>query len=128
MRLAAAAWLAYAEGRKDEALKRRERRRSSTRRPENTPSRPAPSCPPRELLADMLLETGRPAEALVEYEAALREAPGRFNSLYGGARAAELAKKPERARELYARLVGQCVAGSPRSELAEARRFLEARG
>ena len=89
------------------------------------PVTPGAVLPARELLGDMLLESGRPAEALVEYEASLREAPGRFNSLYGGARAAELAKKPERAHELYARLVGQCVPGSQRSELAEARRFLE---
>ena len=70
----------------------------------------------------MLLEAGRPAEALVEYEAALREAPGPFNSLSGAARAAELSKDHGRARELYGKLIGQTVQGSPRPELGEARR------
>jgi tetratricopeptide (TPR) repeat protein len=126
MRLAAAAWAAYGEGRKDAAV---ELARSAALLEEKTgknPVTPGAPLPARELFADMLLEMGRPAEALVEYDAALREAPNRFNSLYGAARAAELAKKPERARELYAKLVGQCVPDSSRPELAQARRALAA--
>ncbi len=128
MRLAAAAWVAYADGKKDEALKLARAAAELEEKVGKHPVTPGAVLPARELLAEMLLASGRPAEALVEFEASLREAPGRFNSLYGGARAAELAKKPDRARELYGRLVGQCVAASTRSELAEARRFLETRG
>lgn len=124
MRLAAAAWVAYAEGKKDEALKLARSAAELDEKVGKHPVTPGAVLPARELLGEMLLESGRAADALVEYEASLREAPGRFNSLYGGARAAELAKKPDRARELYGKLVGQCVAGSSRSELAEARRFL----
>ena len=65
----------------------------------------------------------KPAEALAAYEASLREAPNRFNSLYGAARAAERSQQTDRARELYAALLAQCVADSPRPELAEARKF-----
>ena len=76
----------------------------------------------------MLLEMGQPAEALAAYEASLREAPNRFNSLYGAAHARrELVEEPDRARELYAKLVAQCVADSPRPELAAARRYLAGR-
>jgi tetratricopeptide (TPR) repeat protein len=124
-RLASGAWLAYAEGKKDEALKMARAAADLEDRTGKHPVTPGAVLPARELLGDMLLDSGRPAEALVEYEASLREAPGRFNSLYGAARAAELAKKPERARELYGKLVGQCVSGSSRPELTEARRFLE---
>ena len=85
---------------------------------------PGSMLPPRELLGDMLLEAGRPAEALVAYDAALREAPNRFNGLYGAARAAQLTGDSARARELYAKLVAQCVADSPRPELAAASRYL----
>jgi tetratricopeptide (TPR) repeat protein len=126
MHLAAAAWIAYGEGRKDAAV---ELARSAAVLEEKTgknPVTPGAPLPARELLADMLLEMGRPAEALAEYDAALREAPNRFNSLSGAARAAELAKKPDRARELYAKLADQCVADSSRPELAQARRVLEA--
>jgi hypothetical protein len=66
---------------------------------------------------------GQPTEALAAYEASLREAPNRFNSLYGAARAAERSQNIERARALYAALVAQCVANSPRPELAQARKF-----
>ncbi len=82
----------------------------------------APHRPRRRLEFRHRLELGRPADALREYEAALRSAPNRFNGLYGAARAAAAAGEPERARELYAQLVAQC-AGAPgaRPELARAR-------
>ena len=78
--------------------------------------------PARELLGDMLLEMNRPAEALAAYEVSLRDAPNRFNSLYGAARAAELSQDLARARTLYAALIAQCVADSARPELAHARK------
>ncbi len=124
MGLAARAWLADAEGRKAEALKLA---RSAAELEEKTgkhPVTPGSILPARELLADMLLEMGRADEALKEYEASLGEAPNRFNSLAGAARAAMLAKKTDRARELYGMLLEQSVPASPRPELEQARRFL----
>ena len=101
-RLAAAAWLAYAEGRKDEAVKTGAGRgRARGERPASIPSPRDAPLPARELLGDMLLEMGQPAEALAAYEASLREAPNRFNSLYGAARAAERSQQHRsRARAL----------------------------
>jgi len=125
LRLAAAAWVGWAEGRKDGAL---ELARAAAELDEKTgkhPVTPGSMLPPRELLGDMLLEAGRPADALVAYDAALRDSPGRFNGLYGAARAAQLAGDSARARGLYAKLVAQCVADSPRPELAAARRYLD---
>jgi tetratricopeptide (TPR) repeat protein len=122
-RLAAAAWLAYAEGRKDEAVKVA---RAAAQLEEATgkhPVTPGPPLPARELLGDMLLERGQSTEALAAYEASLREAPNRFNSLYGAALAAERSQHTVRARELYTALLEQCVADSPRPELAQARTF-----
>lgn len=124
IRLAAAAWLAYAEGKKDEGLRMTRAAAELDEKTGKHPVTPGAPLPARELLGDMLLEMGKPAEALVEYEASLREAPGRFNSLYGAARSAELSKQPARARELYGKLVAQCVAASPRPELAEARKYV----
>jgi tetratricopeptide (TPR) repeat protein len=127
MRLAAAAWLARANGRDDEAL---ELGRSAADLDEKTgkhPVTPGSVLPPRELLGDMLLETNRPAEALAEYEAALRQAPRRFNSLYGAARAAERAGKADRAAKLYRELVEMTAEGARRPELRDARRFVSHR-
>jgi tetratricopeptide (TPR) repeat protein len=128
MRLAGAAWLTYAEGKTDEALRMARAAAELDEKTGKHPVTPGAVLPPRELLGDMLLEMGKPAEALIEYEASLREAPNRFNGLYGAARAAELSNQPARARELYGRLAAQCAAGSARKELAEARRYLEKRG
>ena len=124
MRLAAAAWLAFAEGKKGEALALARSAAELEAKAGKHPVTPGAVLPARELLGDMLLEMGRPAEALAEYEASLSEAPGRFNSLYGAARAAEAAGKRERAAQMYGALLAQCVPDSPRPELAQARRYV----
>jgi tetratricopeptide (TPR) repeat protein len=127
MRLAAAGIVARVEGRDDEALRLL---RSGAELDEKTgkhPVTPGAVLPPRELLADVLLETGRAAEALAEYETSLREAPNRFNSLAGAARAAERAGKPERAAELYGRLIDMTVKDAQRPELQEARKVVAAK-
>jgi hypothetical protein len=122
--LAAAAWLTFAEGEQEAALKTAQEAAALEERTGKHPVTPGAPLPARELLGDMLLEMGQPAEALGAYDASLREAPNRFNSLYGAARAAELAQNMERARALYAALLAQCVADSARPELAQARKFI----
>ncbi|HEV2116927.1 MAG TPA: hypothetical protein VGR48_12930, partial [Terriglobales bacterium] len=52
--------------------------------------------------------------------AALRDSPRRFNSLYGAARAAELAGNTAEAREYYATLVQSCDPAADRPELKQA--------
>src|SRR4029077_10892728 len=53
--------------------------------------------PAREMLADMYMDLERPAEALVEYEIALKIDPNRFNGLYGAAQAATQAQQKDKA-------------------------------
>ncbi len=124
MRLAAAAWLAFAEGRKEEALTTARAAAGLDEKSGKHPVTPGAILPPRELLADMLLEMGKPAEALEEYRASLRLAPARFNSFVGAARAAEAAGDMAAAAAYYRALVAQCLPDSPRPELAQARAFL----
>ena len=52
------------------------------------PVTPGALLPVREMLADILLEQGAPAEALKEYETVLKTAPRRYNATAGAARAA----------------------------------------
>jgi tetratricopeptide (TPR) repeat protein len=74
------------------------------------------------MIADILLEAKHPAEALTEYEASLKNDPGRFDSLYGAAQAASAAGKPEKAKDYYAQVVKNCAgSNSERSELKQAR-------
>jgi len=126
MRLAAASWLAFAEGRKDEALALARSAAELDEKAGKHPVTPGSILPPRELLGDMLLEMGRAEEALAAYEASLQDAPGRFNSLYGAGRAAEAAGRRDVAARMYGALLEQCVSGSPRAELAQARKYVAA--
>jgi tetratricopeptide (TPR) repeat protein len=81
--------------------------------------------PMRELFAEMLLETGQPAPALREFEAALKENPNRYRGLYGAARAAEAAGDQEKAASYFAKLVTLSKnADTDRPEIAQAKTFL----
>lgn len=122
---AAAAWLAQAEGKTDEAerlLRAAAELEDST---DKHPVTPGAILPAREMLGDLLLERKQPAQALKEYEAVLETAPNRFNSLYGAARAAELAGNRQKARTYYTKLTTICSrANGQRSELELAKAYL----
>jgi hypothetical protein len=123
-RLAVAAWIARAEGRNEEALSLMRTGAEAEEATEKHPVTPGPIKPARELLGEMLIELGRPAEALKEFEASHRVEPNRFQGLYGAARAAELAGDGATARTYYVRLVdlGKAADGD-RPELRQAKRF-----
>ncbi len=86
--LGAAAWLTLAERRNADALtslREAVRREDATEKAAVTPG---PLVPMRELLGDMLLEIGQPAQALKEYEQSLIKDPNRFRTLDGARKAA----------------------------------------
>lgn len=123
-----AAWVARAEGKNDEAVKLMVAAADLEDSTEKQPVTPGPVLPARELLADLLLDLGRPAEALREFETSLRNAPNRFNSLFGAGRAAELSGDREKAGQFYSQLLTVCErAESDRAELTAAKQFLEKR-
>jgi tetratricopeptide (TPR) repeat protein len=115
------AWLAFAQGRNDDALKLLR----TVADKQDAEGKGEVELPAREMLADMLLEMGRPKEALAKYEKSMKTDPNRFNGLAGAGRAAELAHQPEKARTYYARLLKNCDNGthSDREELVHARSF-----
>jgi len=86
--LGAEAWLDHAEHREDAALARMRRAAEREDATEKSAVTPGPLAPARELLGDMLMELGRPAEALIEYRAALLREPNRYRTLDGARRAA----------------------------------------
>jgi hypothetical protein len=65
---------------------------------------PGPIIPARELLADLLLASGKAGEALQEYEAVLNKEPNRYRAVLGAARAASRAANESRARDLFKQL------------------------
>lgn len=120
----AKSWVAHAEGRHDEAL---QLLRSIADKEEGE-AESSQGLPAHEMIADMLMDTNKPEEALAEYQKALKNDPGRFDSLYGAAHAAELAGKHDKANEYYSQLVKNCEGSkSERSELQHAREQVEVR-
>ncbi len=88
------------------------------------PVTPGTVLPQRELLADLLLDLGRPGEALKEYEASLAVAPNRLHALAGAARAADLLGESRRARTFANLLSAIAIPGSTRPEVVAARKLL----
>lgn len=113
--------IAYAEGKKDEAVKVLKAAADEDDTLGKHPVSPGSLIPARELLADVLLEMGKPADALKEYEACLALNPKRFNSLHGAGRSAELAGKAKIAQAHFRTLLDQAAPGASRPEVAQIR-------
>jgi len=119
---AASAWVAFGEGKKDEAVDLLRRTADAEDILGKHPVSPGALVPAREQLGDLLLKLNRPEEAQREFEAALKIYPGRFRGLYGAAQAAEQTGEKEKAHQYYAKLIEQTAkADGSRSELAQLR-------
>lgn len=116
----AQAWLAFAEGNSTKAAQLLEA--AADRQKEA--GKGETEMPAREMLAGMLLESGQADQALAQYERSLKTDPNRFNGLYGAARAAELAQRPDVAMAYYKQLLANCNSESDRPELAKAKAYL----
>jgi tetratricopeptide (TPR) repeat protein len=102
------AWTAFADGASADALK--SMRESADL--QDKVGQGEVDIPAREMLADMLLELGRPAEALVEYQEALKLSPNRFNGLYNAGMAAEAAGDKAQANKYYTALLESTDGGA----------------
>ncbi len=124
---AASAWVAAAEGKKNDAIDMLRRSADAEDILGKHPVSPGALVPIREQLGSLLLEVGQPAEAQREFEAALKIYPGRFRGLYGAAQAAELAGDNQGANRYYTKLAAQTSkAGDSRHELIHVHEFLSA--
>lgn len=124
-RMTIEAWIAQEEEKNETALQLMRNAAEMEDSVEKHPVTPGDVLPARELLGDMLLLNNKPEEALTAYEATLAISPNRFNSLYGAAKAAEMAGKTDQAGNYYQKLLEIAVISeSERSELKEAERFL----
>src|SRR5467141_653482 len=124
---AASAWVAAAEGKKNDAIDMLRRAATSEDILGKHPVSPGAFVPIREQLGALLLEMGQPTEAQREFEAALKIYPGRFRGLYGAALAAEQAGDKQNASRYYAKLAAQTTkSDGSRDELNHVREFLAA--
>lgn len=120
------AWILLQQGKKTEALKMMSDAADMEDHTEKHPVTPCEVIPARELLADMLLQTGDAGKALQAYEADLERHPNRFNGLYGAGSAAEKLHDQQKARLYYTELMTISNSGdSNRAELGGVRLFLK---
>jgi len=113
------AWLAFAEGRAEDAIAGLRRVADQ----EDANGGESVSVPAREMLGDLLFEMKRPADALETYTAALRHAPNRFNSVYGAARSAQALGNDVEAEDSFRRLLSIAAEDADRPEIREAKLF-----
>ena len=124
----ASAWLLYAQGQYDEALRAMGAAADAEDRTEKAPVTPGPIAPARELYGAMLLERGMAKEALATFESTLRKEPNRLGAAVGAAKAADKAGDATRARQHYAAAASLAENGDPvRPDIAAARTFLAKR-
>jgi len=116
----AEAWLAFAKGKSDEALA--ELHAAADRQDKNGGE--SVGIPAREMLADMLLELKRPANALAEYKIALKNSPNRFDGLVGAARAAQASGDVGAAQTFYTQLALVCSPAADRPEIKEVGKYV----
>jgi hypothetical protein len=123
-RLGGAAWVAFAKGDHDKALHLMAAAADLEDNSEKSAVTPGRLVPARELLGDMLLECGQPADAFAQYERSQLRDPNRFRSLYGAGQAAAQSGNRERARYYFLRLIELAGSGDSRPETAAARRYV----
>lgn len=124
-RQVAATWLAHVESKPEESFRLMRAAADLDDATEKHPVTPGALLPAREQLGELLLELNQPAAALQEFETSLRNAPNRFNGLYGAARAARLAADRKKAKTYYEKLVVLSqLSDNARPEIKEAKQFL----
>jgi tetratricopeptide (TPR) repeat protein len=121
----ASAWVLYAEGKKDEALKAMSDAADAEDRTEKHPVTPGVPKPARELYGEMLLDSGNAKDALVAFEATLKKEPNRLGAFVGAGKAAAQLGDTAKARDYFGKVVEQAGSGgSTRVEVADARKYL----
>jgi len=123
--LAVSAWVAYAEGAREQALKEM---RAAADGEDGSVKHVAMEnrlYPMREMLGELLLQSGQATAALREFESSNKENPNRYRGLYGAARAAEAAGDRVRAAAYFEKLVALASkADTARPEIAQAKAAL----
>jgi len=122
---AASGWIARAEGRNEDAVNLLRTAADLEDSSEKHVVMENRLFPVREQLGYLLLELGRPQEALFEFEKSLAATPKRLRGLYGAGKAAELLGDTDKGRAHFRNLVEQTRnAEVDRDEIREARKVL----
>ncbi|WP_240761735.1 tetratricopeptide repeat protein [Nitrosococcus wardiae] len=118
-----AGWIAWHEDAFDNAVALMRSAAELEASVEKHPVTPGALLPPNEALGHLLMDLGRPAEALEAYRISEEMRPGRYHTLLGAARAAAAAGDQNAARTYYHRVL-EITLDSQRPGVVEARQFL----
>jgi tetratricopeptide (TPR) repeat protein len=120
-----AAWLAFTEGRGNEAVTSMRQAADLDDASEKNVAMENKLVPMRALLGELYLALGSNQDALSEFEASLRQSPNRFRSIAGAAAAARAMASVDVAKRYYRALTALAGEGdSQRAELVEAKTYL----
>src|SRR4029077_1732172 len=123
--LAISAWIAVKEGGRDQAIRFMRAAADGEDGALKNVIMENRLYPMREMLAELLLETGQGAAALKEYETALKHTPNRYRAFWGAARAADAAGARTQAAAYLGKLVTLArTADAERPEVREAKAYL----
>jgi hypothetical protein len=122
-RKAVQAWITWAAGDHDSALRQMKEAAALDEATDTSPVSPGPIAPAEEMLGDMLLLAKQPALALAAYEATLKTSPERLRSEYGAAVSAQQAGDRATAERYFRKLLLNCSHGD--SDLPEVTRAKE---
>jgi tetratricopeptide (TPR) repeat protein len=95
------AWLLFKEGDKTKALNRMNEAVALEDKTGKHSVTPGEVLPAREMLADLLMEMQKPAEALASYEINLQQRPRKLNSVFHAGQAAEKTGDMLKAKTYY---------------------------
>ena len=123
-RQVATAWVLYAEGKHDEALRAMSAAADAEDKTEKHVVTPGPLAPARELYGYMLLDRGMAREALAAFESTQAKEPNRYHGFAGAAIAAERLGDKAKAKANYEKLIALVGDANGRPEITAARRFL----
>jgi hypothetical protein len=122
---AAAAWIMFVEGRRDEAIVAMRRAADLDDASEKNVAMENKLVPIRDLLGELYLASGMNKEALTEFETSLKNMPNRFRTIAGAAAAARIIGSVEVAKRYSRALTGLAASGDgERPEVAEAKTYL----
>jgi hypothetical protein len=118
----ASAWVLFAEGKHDDALKAMSAAADAEDKTEKHPVTPGPLAPARELYGAMLLDRGMAQEALAAYEAVFVKEPNRLATYAGAAKAANKLGNTAKAKQYTSKVMALTKdADSQRPEVMELR-------
>jgi len=119
------AWTQLAVGQQEAALKTMSAAADAEDETEKHPVTPGQLTPARELYGAMLLQVGKPTEALAAYEATMRKEPNRLDATIGAGNSAAAAGDNVKARKYFtAAALLASDASVDRPEVTKARAFV----